>query len=252
VPLGLLPSADPIGAARWDATARFDWRLHETTTIGFDTNLRERPWSSHRAHRSCRGEGVLLMRRMIRSRASRRHGMAPSLGAWPSSRWRWAVCSRRSCRPRHGSTCEGGRWRVVRATRCSRRRCGSRATAPRSRARSPTRCSVSRRRAGMRPRSRRIGRARRSVSWSRSSPVHGSAGARSASMSRAEDSLIVLRDLAWPKGSPRNPRRSRGRSRVCSHARWRRARVGAVGGHLIGMRIHRASRWRLSGALGPA
>lgn len=42
-PLGLLPTADPIGAARWDATARFDWRVHTTTTIGFDTQLRERP-----------------------------------------------------------------------------------------------------------------------------------------------------------------------------------------------------------------
>lgn len=42
-PLGLLPTADPIGAARWDATARFDYRVHETTTIGFDTQVRERP-----------------------------------------------------------------------------------------------------------------------------------------------------------------------------------------------------------------
>jgi len=41
--LGLLPSADPAGAARWDGTARFDWRLHETTTFGINTSVRERP-----------------------------------------------------------------------------------------------------------------------------------------------------------------------------------------------------------------
>ena len=41
--LGLLPSADPAGAARWDGTARFDWRLHETTTFGLSSSVRERP-----------------------------------------------------------------------------------------------------------------------------------------------------------------------------------------------------------------
>lgn len=41
--VGLLPSAEAAGAARWDATARFDWRLHETTTFGLDGSVRERP-----------------------------------------------------------------------------------------------------------------------------------------------------------------------------------------------------------------
>jgi hypothetical protein len=41
--VGLLPSADPAGFARWDATARFDLRLHETTTFGVSSSVRERP-----------------------------------------------------------------------------------------------------------------------------------------------------------------------------------------------------------------
>ncbi|MFM7231790.1 MAG: hypothetical protein ACKO3S_07380 [bacterium] len=41
--IGLLPSADPAGAARWDATARFDYRVHTTTSVGFDASVRERP-----------------------------------------------------------------------------------------------------------------------------------------------------------------------------------------------------------------
>ncbi len=41
--LGLLPSADAAGAARWDGTVRFDYRVHQSTTIGFDTSVRERP-----------------------------------------------------------------------------------------------------------------------------------------------------------------------------------------------------------------
>jgi len=41
--LALLPSADPAGAARWDGTGRFDWRLHETTTFGINSSVRERP-----------------------------------------------------------------------------------------------------------------------------------------------------------------------------------------------------------------
>lgn len=39
----LIPSVDPAGAARWDAHARFDLRLHETTTFGLSGDLRERP-----------------------------------------------------------------------------------------------------------------------------------------------------------------------------------------------------------------
>ena len=41
--VSLLPSADPAGFARWDGTARFDLRLHETTTFGLSGTLRERP-----------------------------------------------------------------------------------------------------------------------------------------------------------------------------------------------------------------
>ena len=41
--LGLLPSAEPAGAPRWELNGRFDYRVHETTTIGFDTSVRERP-----------------------------------------------------------------------------------------------------------------------------------------------------------------------------------------------------------------
>jgi len=52
--LGLLPSADPAGAARWDATARFDWRLHETTTFSVNSSVRERP--GHRTISSGRAE----------------------------------------------------------------------------------------------------------------------------------------------------------------------------------------------------
>jgi hypothetical protein len=52
--LGLLPSADPAGAARWDGTARFDWRLHETTTLGFSSTVRERP--GHRTVTTGRAE----------------------------------------------------------------------------------------------------------------------------------------------------------------------------------------------------
>lgn len=39
----LLPSADPAGAARWSGTARFDLRVHETTTVGISGNVSERP-----------------------------------------------------------------------------------------------------------------------------------------------------------------------------------------------------------------
>ena len=41
--VGLLPSADPAGAARWDGTARFDLRVHESTTFGLTSTVRERP-----------------------------------------------------------------------------------------------------------------------------------------------------------------------------------------------------------------
>lgn len=41
--VALLPSADPAGSARWDGTARFDLRLHESTTFGLSSTVRERP-----------------------------------------------------------------------------------------------------------------------------------------------------------------------------------------------------------------
>ncbi|MCC6650832.1 MAG: hypothetical protein IT348_06755 [Candidatus Eisenbacteria bacterium] len=43
--VSVLPSADPAGAARWDATARFDLRLHESTTFGLSAGVKERPGS---------------------------------------------------------------------------------------------------------------------------------------------------------------------------------------------------------------
>jgi hypothetical protein len=52
--LGLLPSADPAGAARWDATTRFDLRLHETTTFSLSSTVRERP--GHRTVATGRAE----------------------------------------------------------------------------------------------------------------------------------------------------------------------------------------------------
>jgi hypothetical protein len=42
----LLPGVDPAGAPRWDGTARFDLRLHETTTAGFSAGLKEYPGRS--------------------------------------------------------------------------------------------------------------------------------------------------------------------------------------------------------------
>lgn len=37
----LLPGIDPAGAPRWDGTARFDLRLHETTTMGFTAAVKD-------------------------------------------------------------------------------------------------------------------------------------------------------------------------------------------------------------------
>ncbi|MBI5711568.1 MAG: hypothetical protein HZC42_14885 [Candidatus Eisenbacteria bacterium] len=41
--VGLLPSAEPAGAPRWDGTARLDYRVRESTTAALSLNLRERP-----------------------------------------------------------------------------------------------------------------------------------------------------------------------------------------------------------------
>ncbi|MEO5616132.1 MAG: hypothetical protein ABIS67_00020, partial [Candidatus Eisenbacteria bacterium] len=41
--LGLLPSADPAGAARWDGTAHLDIRVRESTTFGLSYSVSERP-----------------------------------------------------------------------------------------------------------------------------------------------------------------------------------------------------------------
>ena len=37
---GLLPAADPAGFPRWDATARFDWRVRQSTTAGLAYSVR--------------------------------------------------------------------------------------------------------------------------------------------------------------------------------------------------------------------
>lgn len=52
--VSLLPSADPAGAARWDATGRFDLRLHESTSFGFSAGVKERP--GHRTLTTGRAE----------------------------------------------------------------------------------------------------------------------------------------------------------------------------------------------------
>jgi hypothetical protein len=41
--VGLLPSADPAGAARWEANARVDYRLRASTTVGMAFSSREYP-----------------------------------------------------------------------------------------------------------------------------------------------------------------------------------------------------------------
>ena len=41
--VGLLPSAEPAGAPRWEGTTRLDYRVRESTTAGVSFNVRERP-----------------------------------------------------------------------------------------------------------------------------------------------------------------------------------------------------------------
>lgn len=41
--VGLLPSADPAGAARWDGSANVDLRVRESTTFGLSYSVSERP-----------------------------------------------------------------------------------------------------------------------------------------------------------------------------------------------------------------
>ncbi len=52
--VSLLPSADPAGAPRWDASGRFDLRLHESTTFGLSAGVKERP--GHRTLTTGRAE----------------------------------------------------------------------------------------------------------------------------------------------------------------------------------------------------
>jgi len=40
--VSLLPTADPAGPARWDASANVDYRVRETTTLGVSLNMRDR------------------------------------------------------------------------------------------------------------------------------------------------------------------------------------------------------------------
>ena len=42
-PVGILPTADPVGAPRWEGTARVDYRVRESTTLGLSFTARERP-----------------------------------------------------------------------------------------------------------------------------------------------------------------------------------------------------------------
>jgi hypothetical protein len=42
-PLTLLPGADLLGIARWEGTSRFDYRLHESTTVGVSMAVRDIP-----------------------------------------------------------------------------------------------------------------------------------------------------------------------------------------------------------------
>lgn len=41
--VALIPGVDPAGAPRWDGTARFDLRVHETTTVGLTAAIRDFP-----------------------------------------------------------------------------------------------------------------------------------------------------------------------------------------------------------------
>jgi hypothetical protein len=41
--VSLLPSAEPAGAPRWEASSRLDYRVHESTTASISANLVERP-----------------------------------------------------------------------------------------------------------------------------------------------------------------------------------------------------------------
>ena len=42
-PLSLLPTLDPVGAPRWEAQTRFDYRVHESATFGLSANAQDRP-----------------------------------------------------------------------------------------------------------------------------------------------------------------------------------------------------------------
>jgi hypothetical protein len=42
-PVGLLPTADPIGPPRWEANTRFDYRVRESATFGLSLEGRDRP-----------------------------------------------------------------------------------------------------------------------------------------------------------------------------------------------------------------
>ena len=38
-----LPGADPLGTPMWEGTSRFDYRVHESTTLGLSMSLRDVP-----------------------------------------------------------------------------------------------------------------------------------------------------------------------------------------------------------------
>jgi len=52
-PSTLLPTSEPAGPARWDATSRLDYRVHETTTVGFQMGVIDRPAQKTRVTGRC-------------------------------------------------------------------------------------------------------------------------------------------------------------------------------------------------------
>jgi hypothetical protein len=52
-PSTLLPTSEPAGPARWDATSRLDYRVHETTTVGLQMGVIDRATQKTRVTGRC-------------------------------------------------------------------------------------------------------------------------------------------------------------------------------------------------------
>jgi hypothetical protein len=52
-PSTLLPTSEPAGPARWDATSRLDYRVHETTTVGLQMGVIDRATQNTRVTGRC-------------------------------------------------------------------------------------------------------------------------------------------------------------------------------------------------------